>query len=774
MIQQRPPFSPLSWGRDGKPRSRSAGRNGRPSSLSDGCPAAPPLLQHWLDEAYVLAEDWYLLSPEIRAEASALTEPEPLTQWLVAHNLLTEYQAARLLAGTTLGLVLGSYRVLNRLGAGGMGVVFLAEHIRMRRQVAIKVLPMHFDQDQRLLHRFLTEMRTVAQLQHPNIVYAIDAGECAAPDNSDTILHYFVMEYVPGTDLDDLVQTQGPLTLAKTADLTYQIASALAEANKHHLVHRDIKPSNIQVTPEGQAKLLDFGLARSLGHQLTEPGVLLGTLDYIAPEQIRDAHNVDIRADLYGLGGVIFWCLTGAPPFPSVNNVFDVGNRFQQAPPSLRDQRPELPLAFDTIVRRLLAVQPEDRFQTPQQLMSALMPFLREQGQDLLMPTPPTTTSPTVCLDGSRGGAPQRILIVDDEPAIRTLCRAVLQAEGMCCDECGDGDQALTMVRQQPYDLILCDVNMKEMPGTELCRRLREDPAGPNLKLVMMSGGVNADIMAQMLLAGADDFITKPFSVIQLKARVKAALRLKEAQDRGDLLNRHLQKINEQLERNLGDRAQALVAARNAMILALARLVDHRVGDDGGRLYRMQRYVRALAEEAARTSHFAGHIDGAFIELLEACAPLHDIGKIALPDHILLKPTRLETEERLQMQTHTIIGAETMQTIAKKHGFELPFLQMATEVIRHHHERYDGNGYPDRLAGDNIPLAARIVAIADVYDALRTRRTYKPALSHNAAMQVMLHGSPGHFDPALLHVFERLGDVFARIYRESQQEMAAA
>src|SRR5262249_26975257 len=152
----------------------------------------------------------------------------------------------------------------------------------------IKVLPLHIDQDERLLQRFMTEMRTVARLQHPNIVYAIDAGAYVSAENPNTTLHYFVMEYVPGTDLEDLIRANGPLTLAKTADLIYQIASALAEANKHKLVHRDIKPSNIQVTPEGQAKLLDFGLTRALDNdQMTEPGVLLGTLDFIAPEQVR-------------------------------------------------------------------------------------------------------------------------------------------------------------------------------------------------------------------------------------------------------------------------------------------------------------------------------------------------------------------------------------------------------------------------------------------------------------------------------------------------------
>ncbi|MCI0682617.1 MAG: protein kinase [Gemmataceae bacterium] len=733
------------------------------ASLSRDVPAN---LKEWFDASLVLQEDWETLPLEVKEELANCGDEDLLFRQLVQYSLLTEYQAARIVAGTTFGLVLGSYRVLSRLGAGGMGVVFLAEHIRMRRQVAIKVFPMHLEQDPRLLHRFLTEMRTVARLQHPNIVYAIDAGECSAPDNRDTVLHYFVMEYVPGADLEDLIQAHGPLTLAKTCDLMYQMASALAEANKHKLVHRDIKPSNIQVTPEGQAKLLDFGLARSLGNSLTEPGVLLGTLDYIAPEQIRDAHAVDIRADLYGLGGVLFWCLTGAPPFPQVTNIFEIANRFKQPLPSLCARRPGLPPQLDQIVQRLLAIAPEERYETPQQLMNALMPFLRAEGEELLTPTPPPNWTEQIAVAGYTPRV-QNILIIDDEASIRTLCRAVLHSEGMRCEECKDGARALDLVGHKSFDLVLCDVNMPDMPGTEICKRLRENPPCPNLKIVMMSGGVNADIMAQLLLGGADDFITKPFSVIQLQARVKAALRLKEAQDRGDMLNHHLQQVNQELERSLDARDHSLVESRNAIVFALAKLVEHRLGEDGVHLNRMQKYARLLAEEAAKTPQFAGQISPAFIELLESCAPLHDVGKIALPDHILLKPSKLDHDERLQMQTHTTIGADTIDAISKKHTFSMAFLQMAREVIRHHHERFDGNGYPDRLAGANIPLAARIVSIGDVYDALRTRRVYKPALSHTAALQILLNSSDGQFDPALLQAFHRLEAAVERVYRES-------
>jgi putative two-component system response regulator len=180
----------------------------------------------------------------------------------------------------------------------------------------------------------------------------------------------------------------------------------------------------------------------------------------------------------------------------------------------------------------------------------------------------------------------------------------------------------------------------------------------------------------------------------------------------------------------------------------------------------MQKYGRAIAEEAARMPSFTSQIDGPFIEMLECCTPLHDIGKVGLPDHILLKPGKLDGDERVIMQAHTVIGAETLQEVARQHGSAMVFLRMAIEIVRHHHERFDGKGYPDRLAGTDIPLAARIVTVADVYDALRSRRVYKPALSHPAAVQVMTESSSGQFDPSLLQVFLRVGPQFERIARE--------
>jgi predicted methyltransferase MtxX (methanogen marker protein 4) len=215
------------------------------------------LFQELLHSNIVLLEDFEELSSRERESLEAIEEVDVLLSALVQLHLLTEYQAGRIAAGTVFGLILSNYRVLDRLGAGGMGIVFRAEHIQMRKKVAIKVLPSGPDQDPRILRRFMIEIRAVAQLNHPNIVAAVDAGETADIDGK--VLHFFVMEYVPGVDLEEFVKNQGPLAPALACDLIHQVASALDEAHKHHLVHRDIKPSNVLVTPDGLAKLLDFG-----------------------------------------------------------------------------------------------------------------------------------------------------------------------------------------------------------------------------------------------------------------------------------------------------------------------------------------------------------------------------------------------------------------------------------------------------------------------------------------------------------------------------------
>jgi response regulator RpfG family c-di-GMP phosphodiesterase len=353
-----------------------------------------------------------------------------------------------------------------------------------------------------------------------------------------------------------------------------------------------------------------------------------------------------------------------------------------------------------------------------------------------------------------------RILIADDEPGIRLACRCMLELEGIECDEVGDGRNALEVAASKAYDVVVLDVDMPNMRGMDVCRLLRATYPSPHLKIILISGRAAHDEMARMLLAGADDYLGKPFSGVQFQARVKAALRLKESQDRSNRLNRDL-------ERGLVARDTDLIRARDSLVLALAKLAGSRDNETGEHLLRIERSCVYLAERVADTPTFAGQIDRSFIEILGCCAPLHDIGKVGLPDHILLKPGLLEPEERRVMETHTVIGFNTLRAVAVQHGFARTFLQMGMDIARHHHERFDGLGYPDRLAGGAIPLAARIVTICDVYDALRTRRVYKPAMPHDTALRIMTESSEGMFDPALLHEFLHHAPQFDRIHVES-------
>ena len=344
-----------------------------------------------------------------------------------------------------------------------------------------------------------------------------------------------------------------------------------------------------------------------------------------------------------------------------------------------------------------------------------------------------------------------------------------LSADALTCDEVGTGPDAVEAAARRPYDLVLLDVDLPGFSGVEVLRRLRQFPSSPHMKIIMFSGARSGDDLSQSLLAGADDFLTKPFSVIQLRARVQTALRLQDAQIRSDQLNRDLLAVNSELEKSLAARDAEIIHARNGMVLAFARLIERRSAETGAHLIRLQSYCRVLAERAAELQAFRPLIDANYIRTLQDCAPLHDIGKSSIPDHILNKPGAYTPDERLVMQSHTTIGAETLREVARQHPFALGFLHMAIEIARSHHERWDGTGYPDRLSGEAIPLSARVLAVADVYDALRARRVYKAGMSHEEAVGVMISQSPGHFDPALLGVFRACADDFARVFREHEE-----
>jgi serine/threonine protein kinase len=302
--------------------------------------------------------------------------PQDLADALVRDGLLTEFQAEQLLRGRWRQFILaGKYKILRPLGAGAMGHVFLCEHVVMRRRVALKLLPAGRAEDPAAVQRFHREARAVARLSHPNVVGAHDVDH-------DGKLHFLVMEYVEGVDLARLVSERGPLPVAVACDYARQAALGLQHAHEHGLVHRDVKPSNLLVDRAGAVKVLDMGLARFFhdeGDDLSRRhgNSPLGTWDYMAPEQALDSHSADIRADVYGLGGTLYFLLAGHPPFPEGGGPHKMLWMQTREPRPIREVRPEVPEGLAATLARMMAKDLARRYQTPGAVAEALAPWSR-------------------------------------------------------------------------------------------------------------------------------------------------------------------------------------------------------------------------------------------------------------------------------------------------------------------------------------------------------------------------------------------------------------
>ncbi len=336
---------------------------------------------------------------------------------LVGAGLLTRFQAERLLAGRVHGFLLGQYRILDELGRGGMGRVYRAEHRTMGRIVALKVLAPNVLQSGRALELFRREVRAIAQVVHPNIVTAYDANE-------EKGRHYLVLEYVDGPNLDQLVRKEGPLPVGQACDYIRQAANGLQCAHNAGMVHRDIKPANILVQwrgpgdgTAGLVKVGDFGLARLQapadddpahpGTILMRQNTVLGTPDFLSPEQARCLHKTDIRSDLYSLGCTFYFLLTGSVPFPGGSILDKLIRHSAEAPVPLSDFRSDVPPAVAAIVTRLMAKDPADRYQTPAELAAALEPFAVSGPTPWApppAPLPDTDSHPTLTDECAVGG----------------------------------------------------------------------------------------------------------------------------------------------------------------------------------------------------------------------------------------------------------------------------------------------------------------------------------------------------------------------------------
>lgn len=304
------------------------------------------------------------------------TDGPSLARRLIEAHKITPYQASAIFEGKTENLVFGEYRVLDKIGEGGMGVVLKAEHQMMGRLVAVKVLSGAAMQSPNIVRRFYREVKAAARLHHPNIVPAYDAGQYQGS-------HYLVMEYVEGQNLGQCVRERGPLPMCEAVNYTIQAARGLQYAHDQGIVHRDIKPSNLLVDREGVVKILDMGLARIIdanespqAESLTRTGLVMGTCDYMAPEQAADSHRADHRADIYSLGCTMFRLLTGTVPYPAENLMAVLLAHRESRIPSLREMRPELPPRLDRVFRRMVAKRPADRYASMTEVIVALQDVL--------------------------------------------------------------------------------------------------------------------------------------------------------------------------------------------------------------------------------------------------------------------------------------------------------------------------------------------------------------------------------------------------------------
>ncbi len=319
----------------------------------------------------------------LRGEGIDIGNSAALAIAMIDKGTITPWQSEKLLQGKFKGFILGRYKLLNLLGKGEMSSIYLAEHTRMKRKCAIKVLPANKVRDTSYLGRFHREAQAVAALDHNNIVRAYDVD---TETEGGVEIHFLVMEYVEGKDIEKLLEVRQQFAVIEATDYLRQAAEGLAHAHEHGLVHRDIKPGNLLVDLKGVVKILDLGLARFFRDNETESLTIkhdekvLGTADYLAPEQAVDSHAVDERADIYSLGCTLYFALTGHPPFTDGTLVQRLLAHQTKAPPSIRKQRPDVPESLVAIVEKLMQKRKEDRFQSAAEVATALSKWLVENG----------------------------------------------------------------------------------------------------------------------------------------------------------------------------------------------------------------------------------------------------------------------------------------------------------------------------------------------------------------------------------------------------------
>lgn len=357
----------------------------------------------------------------------------------------------------------------------------------------------------------------------------------------------------------------------------------------------------------------------------------------------------------------------------------------------------------------------------------------------------------------------QRILVVDDTPTNIKILNETLRDE-YAISVATNGKDALALARSENApDLILLDIMMPDMDGYEVCRQLKEDPATQAIPVLFVTAMGEVANEERGLSLGAVDYITKPFSPPIVKARVHNHMQLKLYRD-------HLEDL-------VAQRTRELTQTQDVTIHSLTSLAETRDNETGGHIRRTQHYVKVLAERLRQNPKFAGALDAVTVDLLYKSSPLHDVGKVGVRDHILLKPGKLTVEEHAEMKKHTTYGRDAI-LYAEDQLEDNSFLHLAHEIAHTHHEKWDGSGYPRGLKGVEIPLPGRIMAIADIYDALVSKRIYKPPLPHSRAVEIITEGRGTFFDPDITDAFLEIHNEFRRIasqfadYAEETESLA--
>ncbi|MDF0605197.1 two-component system response regulator [Neisseriaceae bacterium TC5R-5] len=349
----------------------------------------------------------------------------------------------------------------------------------------------------------------------------------------------------------------------------------------------------------------------------------------------------------------------------------------------------------------------------------------------------------------------QTILVVDDTPDNLSLMSSLLHGLYRVKVAPG-GPRALQIIESNPPDLILLDVMMPEMDGYEVLRRLRQNPASRDIPVIFLTAKNEVEDETLGLELGAVDYVHKPISPPIVLARVRNHLELKVARD-------FLKNQNDYLEQEVVRRTRETEMVQDVAIWALASLAETRDNETGNHIRRTQYYVKVLAEYLQAHPRFQAYLSPRNIEFMVKSAPLHDIGKVGVPDNILLKPGRLTEDEFEIMKSHARLGKEAIVAAERQLGLEVEFLSFAKEIASTHHEKWDGKGYPDGLKGDDIPISGRLMALADVYDALISKRVYKAAMTHAEAREFIVKNKGSHFDPDVVEAFLQVEQAFQDI-----------